>query len=291
MALSRASEAVLIGPRSIEHPFDYVKNQPEQASSRQRHTSLPRLRPTMGWSMPVSTPRTVLRQAPPILVVDDDAKIVALVRAYLEREGFRVITADNGRQALAAMKEEEPLLVVLDVMLPELDGLAVLRRVRQESDVPILMLSARGAVADRIQGLADGADDYLPKPFSPAELVVRIKAIVRRAEVDRLSLPTRGRLEHRDLVIDLDRHEVRRDGGLIPLTPLELRLLATLVAGDGQVLSRSLLLDALYGHEGEALDRTIDVHVGRLRGKLGDDSDRPRYVETVRGVGYRAAKP
>jgi DNA-binding response OmpR family regulator len=145
-------------------------------------------------------------------------------------------------------------------------------------------------VADRIEGLTGGADDYLPKPFSPAELVVRIKAIIRRAEVDRLALPTRGRLAHDDLVLDLDRHELRRHGQLIPLTSLELRLLATLIAGDGRVLSRDLLLDALYGQAGDALDRTIDVHIGRLRAKLGDDSDRPRYVATVRGLGYRAVR-
>ena len=239
--------------------------------------------------MPAPTLPIVPRPTSPILVVDDDAKIVALLRAYLEREGFQVITAGDGREALAAIEKEEPLLIVLDVMLPEVDGMAVLRRVRQESDVPILMLSARGAVADRIQGLAEGADDYLPKPFSPAELVVRVKAVIRRAEVDRLALPTRGHLQHRDLVIDLDRHEVRRDGRLIPLTQLELQLLATVVAGDGRVLSRDVLLDALYGHDGEALDRTIDVHIGRLRAKLGDHSDHPRYVATVRGLGYRAA--
>ena len=240
--------------------------------------------------MPVPTLPSAPRAGPPILVVDDDAKIVALLRAYLEREGFRVITAGDGKQALAAIGQEGPLLIVLDVMLPEVDGMAVLRRVRQESDVPILMLSARGAVADRIQGLAEGADDYLSKPFSPAELVVRVKAVIRRTEVDRLALPTRGKVQHRDLVIDLDRHEVRRDARLISLTQLELKLLATVVAGDGRVLSRDVLLDALYGHDGEALDRTIDVHIGRLRAKLEDDSDQPRYIATVRGLGYRAVK-
>src|SRR6266542_795933 len=168
----------------------------------------------MGASLPIVQPAARRATPPPssmpILVVDDDAKIVALVQAYLAREGFRVITAADGQQALTAIEREHPLLIVLDVMLPEVDGMAVLRRVRQESDVPILMLSARGAVADRIEGLAQGADDYLPKPFSPAELVVRVKAIIRRAEVDRLALPARGQLRHHDLVIDLDRHEVRR---------------------------------------------------------------------------------
>ncbi|TMJ93972.1 MAG: response regulator transcription factor [Actinobacteria bacterium] len=252
----------------------------------------PRPPRTASSAVPSAPPSAPLSKAParPILVVDDDAKIVALVRAYLEREGFRVRIAGDGQQALAAIEEEEPLLIVLDVMLPEVDGMAVMRRVREGSDVPILMLSARGATADRIQGLAGGADDYLPKPFSPAELVARIKTIMRRAEVDRLALPARGRLEHDDLVIDLDRHELWRGGELIPLTLLELRLLATLVASDGRVLSRDFLLDALYGHDGDALDRTIDVHIGRLRAKLGDESDRPRYVATVRGLGYRAVR-
>lgn len=221
----------------------------------------------------------------PILVVDDDAKIVSLVRAYLEREGFAVVTAADGSAALAAIREARPRLVVLDVMLPELDGIAVTRLVREHSDVPILMLSARGGVSDRISGIAEGADDYLPKPFSPAELVVRVKAILRRASV----APKERQLVHHDLVIDLDRHEVRRGGEPIALTPVEFRLLTTLVEASGRVLSRDALLEVLHGQDaGELLDRAIDVYVGRLREKLGDDIERPRYVATVRGVGYRA---
>ena len=200
-----------------------------------------------------------------VLVVDDDQKIVQLVRAYLEREGFAVKTAGDGRTALALISESAPDLIVLDLMLPELDGMSVARRVREDSDVPILMLSARGAVADRIQGIAEGADDYLPKPFSPAELVVRVKAI------------------------DRDRHEARREGRPLLVTTAEFRLLVALAEAQGRVLSRDALLDALYGHgAAETLDRTIDVYVGRLREKLGDDPDRPRYIATVRGVGYRA---
>ena len=230
---------------------------------------------------------------PPILVVDDDAKIVALVRTYLEREGYSVIDARNGREALAAIRERRPRLVVLDLMLPELDGLAVTRAVRVESAVPILILSARGSVADRVHGIGEGADDYLPKPFSPAELVVCVKAILRRAEAAPTgpSLPDRGQVGHADLVIDLDRHEVLRGAERLSLTPVEFRLLATLVAAGGRVLSRALLLDAVYGRDQEeVLDRTIDVHVGRLRDKLGDDAERPRYIATVRGAGYRAAR-
>jgi len=221
----------------------------------------------------------------PILVVDDDAKIVQLVRAYLEREGFPVVTASDGRAALAAIGERPPRLIVLDLMLPELDGMTVARRVRETSDVPILMLSARGSVADRIHGLSEGADDYLPKPFSPAELVVRVKAVLRRSRPPR----ARGPLRLADLEIDRDRHEVSRDGKVIALTAAELRLLVALAEAEGRVLSRDALLDALYGHDAnETLDRTVDVFVGRLREKLGDDPEQPRYVATVRGAGYRA---
>lgn len=225
----------------------------------------------------------------PILVVDDDAKILRLVRTYLEREGFPVITASDGRSALAAVRESRPRLLVLDVMLPELDGIAVLRAVRESSNIPTLMLSARGATADRVYGFNEGADDYLAKPFSPAELVVRVKAILRRAET-RAASTARGELRHADLVIDLDRHEVRRDTDRIALSAAEFRLLVALVEGGGRVLSRESLLDTLHGAgESEALDRTVDVYIGRLREKLGDDAERPRYVATVRGVGYRAA--
>ena len=226
---------------------------------------------------------------PPILVVDDDTKILNLVRAYLEREGFAVITASDGRAALAAVRESHPRLVVLDVMLPELDGIAVLRALRESSNIPVLMLSARGAIADRVYGINEGADDYLAKPFSPAELVVRVKAILRRAETTTASA-TRGELRHADLVIDVDRHEVRRGTDRIALSAAEFRLLVALVEGGGRVLSRELLLDTLHGAgESEALDRTVDVYVGRLREKLGDNAEHPRYVATVRGAGYRAA--
>ena len=230
--------------------------------------------------------------AAPILVVDDDAKIVTLVRTYLEREGLSVITATDGRAALEAIREKRPRLVVLDVMLPELDGLALLRIVREDSDVPVLILSARGSAPDRVYGITEGADDYLAKPFSPAELVVRVKAILRRAASTSAQVhPGRGVLTLADLTIDLDRHEVRRGGHPVPLTPAEFQLLAALVKADGRVLSRELLLNALYGQsEAEALDRTIDVHIGRLREKLGDDADRPQYIATVRSAGYRSVK-
>jgi len=231
------------------------------------------------------------RNAAPILVVDDDPKIVALVRTYLERERYPVVSAGDGRAALRAMEEHAPRLVVLDLMLPEVDGLAVIRRARQDGDTPILVLSARGAVGDRILGLSEGADDYLPKPFSPAELVARVRTILRRAEQGSSGVPG-DRLVAGDLELDPARHEVALAGRPVALSALELRLLETLLEADGRVLSRERLLDALYGHaEGDVTDRAIDVYVKRLREKLGDDPASPRYIATVRGVGYRAALP
>jgi len=241
----------------------------------------------------------------PILVVDDDAKIVRLVRTYLERDGFSVVTAADGPAALEAIERHRPALVVLDLMLPEMDGRAVIRAVRRDDEAgatPIIILSARGSTIDRIAGLEDGADDYLPKPFSPAELVLRVKSILRRAAgptPGATGLETAGRPEtstrppiiHADIVVDLDRHEVTRDGRPIPLTRVEFRLLQTILEADGRVLTRDQLLDAVYGQDqADILDRTVDVHIGRLRDKLGDDAERPRYVATVRGVGYRAAR-
>ena len=232
----------------------------------------------------------------PILVVDDDAKIVRLVRTYLERDGFSVVTAADGPAALDAIETHAPALVVLDLMLPELDGRAVIRAVRRDEEAgrtPILILSARSSTIDRIAGLEDGADDYLPKPFSPAELVLRVKSILRRtaAAPARSTTTSAALIRHADLTIDPARHEVRRGDQAIDLTRVEFKLLSAILAADGRVLSRDQLLDAVYGHESaDILDRTIDVHIRRLRDKLDDDPDAPRYVQTVRGVGYRAAR-
>jgi DNA-binding response OmpR family regulator len=227
----------------------------------------------------------------PILVVDDDAKIVRLVRMYLEREGFRVVEASDGRSALAAIALEAPALVVLDLMLPEVDGLSIVRAVRRTDQTPIVMLSARGTTADRIAGLAEGADDYLPKPFSPAELVIRIKRILARSTGIAVAPPVMPVITHGDLVLDRDRHETTVGGRSVELSALEFRLLARLVEADGRVLTRDQLMDAVYdtGDVG-VLDRSIDALVKRLREKLGDDAERPRYVATVRGVGYRTAR-
>ncbi|MGH2492612.1 MAG: response regulator [Candidatus Limnocylindria bacterium] len=227
-----------------------------------------------------------IRSDRPVLVVDDDPKIVHLVRTYLEREGFRVETAADGLAAIAAARELQPQLVILDLMLPGLDGFAVMRAVRSGSPLPILMLSARGSTADRIAGIATGADDYLPKPFSPAELVVRVHAILRRVAP---AAPDMERRRLADLVIDRGRHEVRRQDERIELTHAEFWMLVALVDAGGRVVSREGILDALYGRgESDVMDRTVDVYIRRLREKLGDSAESPRYVATVRGAGYRA---
>ncbi len=239
--------------------------------------------------------RDMASRSAPILVVDDDAKIVRLVRTYLEREGFPVVEASDGRSALAAIALEAPALVVLDLMLPEVDGLAIVRAVRRTERTPIVMISARGTTADRIAGLTEGADDYLPKPFSPAELVVRVKRILERSTGEAIGRPgaTAGSpqpvLRLGDLELDVDRHEVTVAGRAISLTALEFRCLRVLVEAEGRVLTRDGLMDTVYGESNAfVLDRSIDAVVTRLRRKLGDDAGQPRYVVTVRGVGYRA---
>ncbi len=225
----------------------------------------------------------------PILVVDDDPKIVRLVRTYLERAGYPVVEAADGWAALDAIEQLDPSLVVLDLMLPGVDGLTVLATVRRAHDTPVIILSARGTTTDRIEGLGLGADDYLPKPFSPAELVVRVERVLARAGSSRgaVDLPP---LVHGGLTVDRARHLVEVDGRSIPLSVTELRLLVALLEADGRVLSRDQLLDAVYGADADAvLDRTIDVLVGRVRDRLGDTAGSPRFIETVRGAGYRAA--
>jgi DNA-binding response OmpR family regulator len=226
----------------------------------------------------------------PILVVDDDPKIVRLVRAYLERDGHLVTEAADGDSALDAMRREPPSLVVLDLMIPGTPGLDIIRRTRATGDrTPILVLSARGLTSDRIAGLEAGADDYLPKPFSPAELVLRVQRLLERSGRDLASPASRPPLVLGDLVVDRDRHEAQVAGRQVALTPTSFRLLVTLLEADGRVISRDGLLDAIYGRDDEVvLDRTIDAHIKRLRTQLGDDAEEPRFIATVRGAGYRA---
>lgn len=220
---------------------------------------------------------------PRILVVDDEAPILDLVRGYLEREGFEVATAMDGLTAVEVVRASVPDVVVLDVMLPGLDGIEVCRRIRTFSDAYVLMLTARGEEIDRIVGLTVGADDYLVKPFSPRELVARVRALLRRprgSTEGRAPVPT-------GLELDEERRIVRVDGAAVALTAIEFDVLALLARDPGVVVGRQAILDRVWGPEFVADDHLVDVHVGNLRRKLGDDPARPRFIETVRGVGYR----
>jgi two-component system alkaline phosphatase synthesis response regulator PhoP len=224
-----------------------------------------------------------------ILVVDDDPKIRDVLRLYLEREGHRAIFAADGLEALAASRARRPALVLLDVMLPGLDGFEVCRRLRDESDVPVLLLTARAGDSDKVVGLDMGADDYVVKPFSPRELMARVRAQLRRHAVtsgDEAILVADG------LVLDPNAVEVTLDRRPIETTPFEFRLLHALMGRPGRVFSRDELIAAIHGEEDPGIiDRTIDVHLGRLRRRIGDDAKRPRYIATVRTVGYKFVAP
>jgi DNA-binding response OmpR family regulator len=221
-----------------------------------------------------------------ILVVDDDPKTVSLVKLYLESDGHKVLCAYDGIEALRLAREERPNLIVLDLMLPGLDGLQVCRTLRTESDVPVIMLTAKTTEGDKVTGLELGADDYVTKPFSPRELAARIKVVLRRTVSESLE---RGPEQAAcgDLKMDFRQHTVSIAGRPVALTPTEFRLLGTLVREAGQVLSREQLIQRVLGLDFEGFDRTIDVHVLNLRRKLGDDPARPRYIKTVYGAGYK----
>jgi two-component system, OmpR family, alkaline phosphatase synthesis response regulator PhoP len=224
-----------------------------------------------------------------VLVVDDEVGLVDLVQSYLENDGFTVLVAGDGPSALDLARTHDPDLVVLDVMLPGIDGVEVCRRLRQFSDAYVLMLTARSEEVDKIVGLSVGADDYVTKPFSPRELVARVKALLRRPRSgaqNEPDLPPVRRFD--DLVVDEGRHEVTRRGDVLPLTAREFDLVATLAAHPGRVFTRPQLLERVWGDDYYD-DHVVDVHIGNLRKKLEDDTAQPRYVETVRGVGYRFA--
>ncbi|MBN1136081.1 MAG: response regulator transcription factor [Anaerolineae bacterium] len=223
-----------------------------------------------------------------ILVVDDEARIVKLVRDYLERAGFAVLSARDGETALVLARRERPDLIVLDLMLPEVDGLDVCRHLRQESAVPIIMLTARVEEADRIVGLELGADDYVTKPFSPRELVARVRAALRRAsgQVGPASVIRVG-----DLQLDTVTMTAIVGGQPVDLTPTEFQLLATLARQPGRIFSREQLLEAIHGVAFDGYDRSVDSHIKNLRRKIESDPHRPRHIETIYGVGYRLAGP
>jgi DNA-binding response OmpR family regulator len=221
-----------------------------------------------------------------ILVVDDEPKIVELARDYLEHAGFGVVTARDGRAALDEVRRRHPDLVVLDLGLPQLDGLDVTRSIRRDSTLPIIMLTARDDEVDKLVGLELGADDYLTKPFSPRELVARVKAVLRRTE--RTTEPG-DIIRASDVTLDLPRMRAEVNGHVIDLTPTEFQLLATLAAQPGRIFTRSQLLDAVHGVAFESYERAIDTHIKNVRRKLEPDPREPRYVLTVYGVGYRFA--
>lgn len=221
-----------------------------------------------------------------ILVVDDEEHIVELIKFNLEKEGCNVTTANNGTDALKIAKEKQPDLILLDLMLPGIDGLEVCRRVRKDgeiSEIPIIMITAKGEEIDKILGLELGADDYITKPFSVRELVARVKAILRR---------TGNKKEVSDFIfenisINFDKHEVRKNGQRIELTLKEFELLEILIKNEGKVVTRDFLLDKIWGYEYVGETRTVDVHIRHLRQKIEKDDKNPMYIQTIRGIGYR----
>jgi len=223
-----------------------------------------------------------------VLVVDDEPKIVQLARDYLEHAGFAVLTAGDGPSALQAARTRRPDLIVLDLGLPGVDGLEVMRSIRASGSMPVVVLTARDTELDKLLGLELGADDYVTKPFSPRELVARVRAVLRRSE--RLSEP-RQRLEVGELALDVPRLRTTVAGRPVELTATEYQLLATMAREPGRVFTRSQLLDAVHGVAFESYERAIDAHIKNIRRKLEPNPARPRFVETVYGVGYRVAEP
>jgi two-component system, OmpR family, alkaline phosphatase synthesis response regulator PhoP len=219
-----------------------------------------------------------------ILVVDDESKIVELVRAYLEKDGFSVLGAGDGQKALELVAREKPDLVVLDLNLPVVDGLDVCRAIRRQSNLPVIMLTARDEDTDKLIGLEIGADDYVTKPFSPRELVARVKAVLRRAQGG----PAKSEeIAVGDLRVIPSRHEAWLGDRLMELTPTEFKLLETLAQNPGRVYTRLQLLDSVQGYAYEGYERTIDAHVKNLRQKIEGDPQKPRHIITVYGVGYK----
>ena len=220
-----------------------------------------------------------------VLVVDDDKKTVAAIKLYLEHEGYETLIAHDGHQALIEARAQSPDLIVLDLMLPQVDGFDVCRRLRAASKVPIIMLTARTTEADKLRGLDLGADDYVTKPFSPRELVARVRAVLRRSDPpndDQISIVRR-----KDLVVDLQQREVQVRGRSITLTPTEFKLLAAFIKSPGHVFTRQELVEKAFGWDYEGLDRTVDAHVMNLRRKIEPERGQQSYIVTVFGVGYK----
>jgi two-component system alkaline phosphatase synthesis response regulator PhoP len=222
-----------------------------------------------------------------ILIIEDEPELVKVLRSYLEQAGFHVLTATRGDSGLSTWEHKRPDLVLLDLNLPGMDGLDVAREIRRKSNTPIIMLTARVEETDQLIGLELGADDYIPKPFSPRVVVARVRALLRRAETTPHATQV---LNVQDLEIDLDAHTVTRQGESIELTPTEFSLLAALAAQPGRAFTRLQLLENSQGSAYEGYERTIDAHIKNLRAKLEVDPKNPRYIETVFGVGYRFSR-
>jgi len=218
-----------------------------------------------------------------VLVVDDDVKTVELVKLYLNRDGYKVITAYEGQEALRLARETHPDLIVLDLMLPGINGLEICRTLRQESDVPIIMLTAMTTDEDKLAGLGLGADDYVTKPFSPRELAARVRAVLRRIPGERGP----DKITHGDLTVDFLKHEAYLSDKPLNLTPIEFKLLGTMVKEPGRVFSRAQIIEKALGFGFDGFDRTIDVHILKLRRKLEPDPSNPRYIKTIYGAGYK----
>jgi len=219
-----------------------------------------------------------------ILVVDDEKRLVSLLEVYLSQEGFRVVTAGNGREALFIARDEKPDLIILDIMMPEMDGYDFMRLHRKERNTPIILLTARVEEDDKVIGLELGADDYVTKPFRPRELTARVRSVLRRTGQ---SEPVAGVLRAGDITVDRERHTVQVNDQYINLTPSEFDLLAALISAPGKTFSRLDLLDRIQGTAYEGYERTIDVHIKNIRSKIEPDPRSPHYIETVYGVGYR----
>jgi len=226
-----------------------------------------------------------------ILVVDDDPPSVKMISFLLREEGYDVISADNGIMALELVDREAPDLLILDVMMPQLDGFEVCKRIRQKGDVPIIFLSAKGETVDKVAGLQIGADDYLAKPFEPAELLARVKAVARRAESFAVR-DLQSQLTVGDITVDpVSNQVVFGDGRTADLTPIEFRLLYCLMRNSGRILSHDLLMSAVWGYEYEGYSNQIAVYIRRLRMKIEKDPDQPKILTTIRGLGYKYERP
>ena len=222
-----------------------------------------------------------------VLIVDDEERLVRLVQAYLEQEGFHVLTAGDGQEALAVARREKPDLIVLDLMMPVMDGYEFLRHYRQEAATPVVLLTARVEETDKVLGLELGADDYVTKPFSPRELLARVRAVLRRAG---MTAPTAQVLRAQGIVLDRAAHRVTVAERNVSLTPTEFDLLATFLSAPGRAFTRLELLDRVLGTSFDGYERTVDAHVKNLRAKIETDPGHPAYIETVYGVGYRFAE-